>query len=236
LAGPSLQADVRRLLGQIQLEPDQVDLVMDIGYHGASYPRFDSLRSLVPDIGQRRSLAVASGAFPPDLTQFKTPGTFTLRRLDWLAWLGEIQLGESQAKYRRRRLRKERDPFRKVVILLARTPCSAGRSVRTGNHYDIAIRVAHPALPVIRSAVAIRRISMPGHDDLHAHFSGALHDRVKVVYLEPQQYAVSVWLVITIADRAVMVFYFKAVQLKDKLAIRDQLLIFGAPMIAPAAQ
>ena len=60
---------------------------------------------------------------------------------------------------------------------------------------------------------------MPGHDDLHAHFGGALHDRVKVVYLEPQQYTVSVWLVITIADRTVMVFYFEAVQLKNKLAV-----------------
>jgi hypothetical protein len=76
---------------------------------------------------------------------------------------------------------------------------------------------------------------MPGHDDLDAHFSGALHDRVKIVYLEPQQYAVSVRLVITIPDRTVMVFYAEAVQLKDQLAIRDQPLIFGAPMIAFAA-
>ena len=77
---------------------------------------------------------------------------------------------------------------------------------------------------------------MPRQDDLHTHFSAALNDRVKVVYLEPQQYTVSVWLVLTIADRTVIVFYFEAVQLKDKLAIRDQPLIFGAPMIAPAAQ
>ena len=56
------------------------------------------------------------------------------------------------------------------------------------------------------------------------------------VYLEPQQYTVSVWLVVTIADRTVIVFHFEAVQLKDKLVLRDQLLIFGAPMIAPAAQ
>ena len=66
---------------------------------------------------------------------------------------------------------------------------------------------------------------MPRHDDFHAHLSGALYDRVKVVYLKPQQYTVSVWLVITIADRTVIVFYFEAVQLKNKLAIRDQPLI-----------
>jgi hypothetical protein len=89
---------------------------------------------------------------------------------------------------------------------------------------------------MIRTAVTIRRVSMTGHHDLHAHFSGALHNRVKVVYLEPQQYTVSVGFVITIADRTVIVFYFEAVQLKDKLAIRDQPLILGAPMIAPAAQ
>jgi hypothetical protein len=77
---------------------------------------------------------------------------------------------------------------------------------------------------------------MLGHDNPHSHFRRALHDRVKVVYLEPQQYTVSVRLVITIADRAVIVFYFEAVQLKNKLAIRDQSLIFGTPMIAPAAQ
>ena len=77
---------------------------------------------------------------------------------------------------------------------------------------------------------------MLGPDDLHAHFSSALHDRIKVVHLEPQQHAVSVWLVITIADRTVMVFYLESVQLKDKAVIRDQLLIFGTSMIASAAQ
>lgn len=77
---------------------------------------------------------------------------------------------------------------------------------------------------------------MLGHDNLYTQFTGAFDDRIEVVYLEPQQDAVSVRLVITIADRTVLVFYFEAVQLKDKLAIRNQLLVFGAPMIALAAQ
>ena len=76
---------------------------------------------------------------------------------------------------------------------------------------------------------------MLGHDDLDAHFSGALQDRIKVFHLEPQQYTVSVWLIITIADRTVMVLYSEAVHLKDKLVIEDQLLIFGAPVTTPAA-
>ena len=77
---------------------------------------------------------------------------------------------------------------------------------------------------------------MPRHDNLDTHFSGALHDRFKIVDLEPQQHPISIWPIVATANRAVMMFHFEAVQLKDKLAIRDQPLICGAPVIAPAAQ
>ena len=95
LGNPSLRPDVQRLLKQLQLEPSQVHLVVDMECHDGSYPDFDSLSSLVPDIREWRSFVVASGAFPPDLTQWKTPGTYSVPRLDWLAWLGEIELAES---------------------------------------------------------------------------------------------------------------------------------------------
>jgi hypothetical protein len=39
-----------------------------------------------------------------------------------------------------------------------------------------------------------------------------------------------------IADGAVMVFHVEVVELEDKPAVPDQLLILGAPMIAAAAQ
>jgi hypothetical protein len=77
---------------------------------------------------------------------------------------------------------------------------------------------------------------MLGYDDLYAHFSRALHHRVKVVYFEPQQDSVSVRFVIAIADRAVMMLDFKTVQLKHELATRYQLFINGTSMIAPAAE
>lgn len=60
---------------------------------------------------------------------------------------------------------------------------------------------------------------MPGQHNFHAHFSGALQHRVEVVYFEPEQYAVSVRLVIAIANRPMVVFNTEAVQLKDQLAI-----------------
>ena len=136
-----------------------------------------------------------------------------------------------------RRPREGGDPYLSCPwILVLWTPCSVSRPVRAGNHHGVPVGIAHPAFPVIWPAVAVGRISMFGHDNLHVHLGGALHDRVKVVHLEPQSHAVSVGLVISIAYRAVMVFHFEAVQLKDQLAVRDQLLIYRAAMIAPAAQ
>jgi hypothetical protein len=77
---------------------------------------------------------------------------------------------------------------------------------------------------------------MPGHHHFHAHFSSALDNSVKVIYFEPQQHAIAVRLVITVADPAVIVFYFEAVELENKLAVRDQSFIFAAAMIALATQ
>jgi hypothetical protein len=120
--------------------------------------------------------------------------------------------------------------------VLVRTPRSVRRSVWTGNDYSVAVRIPHPALPVIGPAVTISRVSMTRQHRLDAHFSGALHNRFKIVDLEPQQHPVSIWLVVTIANPPVMMFHLEAVQLKDKLPVRDQLFICGAPMIAPAAE
>jgi hypothetical protein len=98
LGNPDLQSDVRRLLIQIQLEPHQVDLVVDMECYGGSCPHFDSLSSLLPEIRQWRSLVVASGAFPPDLTQWRTPGVYRLPRQDWLAWLSGVELVENPVR------------------------------------------------------------------------------------------------------------------------------------------
>ncbi len=91
------------------------------------------------------------------------------------------------------------------------TPGSISRSVRTGHNHEITVWIPHPALPMIRPAVTIGGISMPRHDDVHAHLSGTLHDRVKIVNFEPQQDAVPIRLVVPIAYGTVMMFYFEAV-------------------------
>jgi len=55
---------------------------------------------------------------------------------------------------------------------------------------------------------------MSRDDYIDAHFSGALHEFVEIIHLEPQQHAVPVRLVIPISDRAVMMFHGEAMQLQ----------------------
>jgi hypothetical protein len=45
---------------------------------------------------------------------------------------------------------------------------------------------------------------MPGNNNLASHFSLAVDHCLKVVDLEPKRYSVSIWLVITNANRAVI--------------------------------
>lgn len=72
---------------------------------------------------------------------------------------------------------------------------------------------------MVRPAVTIGGISMPRNHDLDAHLGGTLHNCVKVVNFKPQQNAIAIGLVVPIAYRTVMMFYFEAVQLKNKFAI-----------------
>ena len=77
---------------------------------------------------------------------------------------------------------------------------------------------------------------MAGQHDLDAHFAGALHYRIEVLQLEPEQHTITVGFVGSISDGAVMMLDFKAVQLQDDRAIPDQLLILPAAVSPAAAQ
>jgi hypothetical protein len=77
---------------------------------------------------------------------------------------------------------------------------------------------------------------MAGQHNLDSHFCGALHDRVEVIHLEPEQHTIAVRSVGSIANRAVMVLDFKAVQLQHEPAILHQLLILFATVGSAATQ
>ena len=71
---------------------------------------------------------------------------------------------------------------------------------------------------------------------LDSHFARALHHRIEIIHLEPQQHAIAVGFVGTIADRPVMMFHFKAMQLQDEPPVLHQLLILLAAVRTAATQ
>jgi hypothetical protein len=75
---------------------------------------------------------------------------------------------------------------------------------------------------------------MAGQDDLNTHFDSALHHRVEVFDLKPEQHTVSVGPVGWIAYGPVVVSDFKAVQLKNEPAVMDQLLIVATAVRSTA--
>src|SRR6185437_4587198 len=117
-----------------------------------------------------------------------------------------------------------------------RAPVAVRGSVGTGDYDGIAVAVAHPAFPVVWPALSIRRVAVAGHYDFNLHFLGALHHRVEVVDLEPEQHAVAIGPVTWIANAAVMVLHFEAVQLQNEGAILDQLLVLLSAVGSAATQ
>lgn len=77
---------------------------------------------------------------------------------------------------------------------------------------------------------------MAGQDNLDAHFGGALHYRIEVLHLEPEEHTITVRFVGAISDGAVVVLGFKAVQLQYELAILYQLLVLPATMSSAAVK
>ena len=77
---------------------------------------------------------------------------------------------------------------------------------------------------------------MAGQHDLHAHLGRPLHCGVEVIHLKPEQHTITVGPVGAIADGAVMMLDFKAVQLQEEPTILHQLLILPAAVSPAAAQ
>lgn len=77
---------------------------------------------------------------------------------------------------------------------------------------------------------------MFGHDHLNVHRHRALHDRIKVIHLKPNQHAVAIWLVRLVSDWDMLVIDVKAVQLEDQPPVHHEPFIFFTAVIAPASK
>ena len=95
----------------------------------------------------------------------------------------------------------------------------------------------HPELAVGGSPwLALRRVAMRRHDDIDAHLCTSTDRRVEIINLEPQQDAVSIGVVVRLADATVIVLYLKVVQLHHKPISIDQAFVVGAAVVATDAE
>jgi hypothetical protein len=85
----NLQSNLDRLLVNLNLSPEKVDLLVDCQIVANSSPDFASLCARIPYLHRWRTFTVASGNFPRDLTGFAV-GLHKLERLDWLTWRDQV--------------------------------------------------------------------------------------------------------------------------------------------------
>src|ERR1700726_954751 len=88
----------------------------------------------------------------------------------------------------------------------------AGRTVGTCQHNGIAIGIVQPALPVVRSAAAGRRITVARQENVRLHLHRTGNGGIEIVHLKPEQDAIAVGLVRGIADPAVVMFDIEPMQ------------------------
>jgi hypothetical protein len=84
-------------------------------------------------------------------------------------------------------------------------------TIRTGNHHYITVGIAEPNFPVLGPGVDVRFF-----DDLGPQPTSSLHDRVKIVHLEPQQDTVSRRRRVCV-DEVRVVFLVPSMELKQQL-------------------
>ena len=83
---PTLPEDINSLLSHLQLAPEMVDLIVDFKIVDWPAPTFQTLCKLIPSVNGWRNFAVASGAFPKDLSGLQKNDIHRIERIDWKSW------------------------------------------------------------------------------------------------------------------------------------------------------
>ncbi len=97
-------------------------------------------------------------------------------------------------------------------------PTSIGRAIGARQDDLVSVGIIQPELPVIGAAIAIRRIAVPRQEDLGAKRLGPADGGTKVVDLEPEEQAIAKRHIIGVANAAVVMLFFEAVQLENEAA------------------
>lgn len=88
------EAQVRRLLAELRLNPEQVDVVVDLEIYDDSKPSAADICRQLPFVPAWRSLTILSGHFPRYLTGFRKNDEHRRPRKEWRQWAREVEAGE----------------------------------------------------------------------------------------------------------------------------------------------
>lgn len=88
---------------------------------------------------------------------------------------------------------------------------------------------------MVRSPIAIGRISMARQHDFRIQVCCAINRRLEVAHLEPEKHSVP-GRHIGVADPTMVVLNIPVVQLKDEAPLGNKALIMCPSMVAPTAQ
>lgn len=89
LAEPELQGIVQNMLSECGAEPEDSDMVVDMGYIGTTGRSVITARgslAAVPFAAEWAALTLAAGSFPENLSEFSV-GLHTVERHEWAVWL-----------------------------------------------------------------------------------------------------------------------------------------------------
>src|SRR5262245_16229074 len=117
---------------------------------------------------------------------------------------------------------------------LSGPPVTVSRTVRTGQHDLVTVRIAQPNLPVIGTAITIGRVSKAGQNDLHPHRFGPRYRRIEIVDFEPQGQPIAGGPIVRVADSSMMVLHFPPMQLQHQPAGGHEAFVIRAAVVALA--
>ena len=110
-----------------------------------------------------------------------------------------------------------------------RTPGTARGTVRARQDYSVTVRIAQPAFPMVRAAVAGWRIAVPGTESSRFAFPRRAPRPRRNRQAQTTEHAIAVRQIL-VTDWTVIVSHIPAVQLQDQSIVQNKTLILGAAM------
>ncbi len=83
----TLPERIEAFLTAAAISPEKIDLLVDLQNIDEEEGKIESVLNKLPRLSEWRTFTIAGGAFPPDLSQFKSPDRYDIPRKEWGLWL-----------------------------------------------------------------------------------------------------------------------------------------------------